>query len=273
MDKNDSKSKNSNPSRYEKIAATVEPLNTQVERSSDFVDLKKNKKEELKILGKLSVAARKRERLARQKTLPPPSPIVPSQTPKKTTVKWSCTDLSGLDSYKESNSNLIPPKESGEISETKSSKSSFSTNTLEDLTSKLKCHSKSFILNQNLDMHEQQSSSSNAPSEVGGKEWDTKALFDRAAGMPEGPFKYESYKRIFRNELDACRNKCSISFKNVKITKFNSSRTVNTYACPKSALDDGCTEEDCIEAFFRELDSVNLVNELKDLDKFDDGLR
>ena len=331
--------------QLEKLAETVQPLDSQVERSSDFISVNKNQDRNLNILGKLSSGARGRERRAKQKAstgttdpliyregsncsykekpnsqgtrdtlvthnidgkevvvefrdvrkkdqgnslFPLPSPIPPSQTPQKNrkVVNWSnAENLSNLPSFQDSDSNLQPIKESGEISETKesggskSSSSYFSTNTLEDLTSKLKCHSKSFILPNKLEgeMHDnehQSSSGSSSSHESASKQWEEKAARDRAAGMPEGPLKYESYKRIFRTELDSCKERCSISFKNMKILKSSSSsKSEKCYATPKDALDDGCSPEDIIEAFLKELDSAELVNELKDLGKFDASLR
>ena len=331
--------------QLEKLAETVQPLDSQVERSSDFISVNKNQDRNLNILGKLSSGVRGRERRAKQKTskssthreavsysykeksnsqgtsdtlvthkidgkvvevefkdvrqksqgnslYPLPSPIPPSQTPQKNkiAVNWSnAENLSDLPSYQDSDSNLLPIKESGEISETKesgessrskSSSNSISTNTIEDLTSKLKCNSKSFILPNKIqsEMHDNEdqssSNSSNSHEESASKGWEAKAARDRAAGMPEGPLKYESYKRIFRTELDACKDKCSISFKNMKILKTSSSsKSEKLYSSPKDALDDGCTPEDIIEAFLKELDSAELVNELKDLGKFDASLR
>ena len=351
MDKNNPDSQN--PTLSQKQAAAALPLNSQVEHSSDFVNLKKkskkDKKDELSILGKFSAGQRAKERHAknlpgtsssgtrlihqelshfekpnRHGTLdtlvttnlvndggsfqiefkdvrpkekgnscyPLPSPIVPpASTPRKNTVKWSANSLSDLQSYQESESNIKPSLESGELSETRSKSStnsstqfkSFSTNTIEELTNKLNCHSKSFDLPKNkqvmaesMDESEKQSSSANASA--GREQWESEAALAKAAGMPEGILKYESYKRIFKSELEACKNKCSISFKNMQILKAGSSRdpktlTSKTYANPKAALEDDASAEDIIECFFKELNSVSLVNQLKDLGKFDDNLR
>ena len=264
------------PTLSQKQAAAALPLNSQVERSSDFINLnkksKKDKKDgELSILGKFSAGQRAKERqrkdipgtsasgarLIHQEPLryfekpnrkgtvdtlvttnladdsdsfqvefkdvtqkekgnslfPLPSPIVPpASTPRKTTVKWSANSLSDLKSYQESESNIKPSLESGELSETRSKSStksstqfkSFSTNTIEELTNKLNCHSKSFdlpknkqVMAENMDESEKQSSSSN--TSVGREQWESEAALAKAAGMPEGILKFESYKRIFKS--------------------------------------------------------------------------
>ena len=90
-------------------------------------------------------------------------------------------------------------------------------------------------------------------------------------GDPEGPHKYMSKIQFFKQELNNCNGKMTLSFKNRKIRNSSKNKT-KEYADPLEAINDGVEPCEILNSFLNFIDVPKIYDDLKSADKTPESL-